>query len=257
MTWDRAQALHGAVDARQRILVRNLQVVDALLGVHAVDGTAVGLRALLRLRSYQPHEYLLVRPTPVGRGFGARDFVGPPRHGLASLDNLSVVIDIVVVVPRAPCRGALVTDAGVDTHPPLPLLGDKERLDDVNVGVIVGEDLADEDVMGPDDVSVVPMLRQARELIEVVCGEIRIVERRSLDASITSLPMLPAVRVDESLPQPVVAIRIEQPQAFSRAAVLAQPALKFDEELLLHLLALIHEIQAEVVVLELLRVVER
>src|SRR5215471_1421662 len=253
----RTQSLDDTVDTRQRITVAQLEVVDALLGVHVVHGPSIMLRPLLRLRPDQAHEHLLVRPAIVRHSLSLTDRVGPPRHGLPGLDDLSVVIEIVVVVPRAPRRSALVPDPRVDTHPPLPLWGDMEGLDDVEIGVKVGEDLPDEHVMGPKNVPLIPVLRQAVELIEVILRQIRVIERRGLDAGEQMRPALATVRIQESRPQPVMPVRIEQPDPLTRCAYLTETSLEFDEELLLHLLALVDHVEPKVIVLKLLRIVER
>src|SRR5215469_3678428 len=98
---------------------------------------------------------------------------------------------------------------GIEGLPTLPVAWDAEGLDDMEVGVIVDEDLPNKDLMAAKHEAVVPMLRQGIELIHVVVGQIRIVERSSFDTAIGLLVLWPSCWVEKTSPQPIVAVGVE------------------------------------------------
>src|SRR5215831_876260 len=188
MSLARSKSRGDPVDASEWILVCKLKTVDALLQEHVVDRPSICLGALARLGANQPNTNVLVRAAPVGHRLMVLDLIDPPVDGLPRLYHLAVVIAVVVVVAGHPTHRALVPDARVDATPALPVRGNVERVDHMVVWIIVHEDLPDEDLMGAEDETVVPVLGKAFELLQIVLGQIGVIKRRSFHALIQLLP---------------------------------------------------------------------
>src|SRR5215471_585687 len=252
----RAQVLGDPRDTSARIAIRKLRIPPIV--VHQIqDRAPVRLCANQCLTPNQSPLNLLILAAPIIDTFRLEALSCPPLDGLIGCEDLTVVVSVACRVSSNPTESTFVTDTWIKALPSLPLTWNPEGADDVNVWIEVHKDLSDKHFMTSKNKSLVPVLWESLELVKIVLRKVRIVEGRSLDTAVVALELVAALTVDETVPQPVVAVGIECQQPLTGRAMLPQTTMELEKDALLHLLRLIDPEEAEVIVLNLLRIVER